>query len=131
MPFQDMIEILERRIATRPGLSSHVDQSRKRPRVGISPDAEPHRWAEVELDDEVFFLFFDDGSQLVASELWAPAQAELLVDLADVASAYLVGNYRPIAGRGLLGRRWTGMSFGVNGNTYVTKRNLPRLFGRA
>lgn len=123
MPIQDMIESLVRRIATQPGLSSHVDQSRKRPRVRISPEAEPHRWAEVELDDEVFFLFFDDGSRLVASELWAPDQAEVLVDLADIASAYLAGNYRPIEGRGLLGRRWTGMSFRVNGHDYVTKGN--------
>jgi hypothetical protein len=57
------------------------------------------------LDDEVFLLDTDDGYELVASEVGATEQRELIQELVIVISKYLRREYRSQRRRGLLGVR--------------------------
>ena len=57
----------------------------------------------LSLDDEIFLLKTLDGFEMVASEIGAIEQRELIQELVDVISKYLHGEYTPQSRRGLRG----------------------------
>jgi hypothetical protein len=122
MAFDEMIDLVERRIAGHSPYVAKTDRSRPNPRVRITSSDSQDRWAEIELDDEIFFLNVDRGFYLVEAELGAAEQAELLAELAGVAVAYLAGDFHLIEGRSILGRKRPVLRIATAGSEYVLKR---------
>lgn len=122
MAFDEMINLVERRIAGHGPYVVQTDRSRRNnPRLRITSSDSQDRWAEIVLGDEIFFLNVDRGFYLVASELWAPEQTELLAELADVAVAYLQGSVVPDEGRSIWGRKRPLLIVNAAGSEYVLK----------
>ena len=121
MPLEDMVRVVEESLQ---GLGVHVqvDRARKRPRLFVSTPGRPGRWVRLEIDDEVFIVDVDTGYQLVASEMWATEQAELLADLSQVAIRYLREEYDHVQRRSWTGRPKDFLVIRANAEQYRLKR---------
>jgi hypothetical protein len=93
MSLDEMVGVVSSRATRNANVSARLDwSSANHPKVRIASQLSP-RWAEVELDFEIFFLTVDAGYRLVQSELWSAEQAALLRKLADIAVAYVEGRF--------------------------------------
>jgi hypothetical protein len=103
MPLSRMVDLVEFEARAR-HLSCDVHWQGRRPVIRIGQEGGDAR-VQLTLDDEVFLLDTDDGYELVASEVGATEQRELIQELVIVISKYLRREYRSQRRRGLLGVR--------------------------